>query len=81
MHASSGLVSGRHNTFVACFAHVHAPIRYSTVLLVVKTVPQRVKIKIYQTLFPTSNLFMNYGLQMKAMSVIEIMSRQIGKIG
>ena len=29
----------------------------------------------------TTNLGMNYGLQMKAMSAIENMSRQIGKTG
>ena len=50
-------------------------------LLMVKTVAQCVKIKINQKLSPTSNLCMNYGLQMKVMSAIEIMSRQIGKTG
>ena len=50
-------------------------------LLMVKTVAQCVKIKINQKFSPTTNLCMNYGLQMKAMSAIEIMSRQIGKTG
>ena len=47
----------------------------------VKTVAQCVKIKINQKITPTANLCMNYGLQMRAMSAIEIRSRQIGKIG
>ena len=50
-------------------------------VLMVKTVAQCVKIKINQKFSPTTNLFMNYGLQMKAMSAIENMSRQIGKTG
>ena len=50
-------------------------------LLMVKTVAQCVKIIINQKFSPTTNLCMNYGLQMKAMSAIEIMSRQIGKTG
>lgn len=50
-------------------------------VLMVKTVAQCVKIKINQKFSPTTNLFMNYGLQMKAMSAIENMSRQIGKSG
>lgn len=50
-------------------------------LLMVKTVAQCVKIKINQKFSPTTNLCMNYGLQMKAMSAIENMSRQIGKSG
>ena len=50
-------------------------------LLMVKTVAQCVKIKINQKFSPTTNLCMNYGLQMKAMSAIENMSRQIGKTG
>ena len=48
-------------------------------LLMVRTVAQCVKIKINQKFSPTTNLCMNYGLQMKAMSAIENMSRQIGK--
>ena len=48
-------------------------------VLMVKTVAQCVKIEINQKFSPTTNLFMNYGLQMKAMSAIENMSRQIGK--
>ena len=50
-------------------------------LLIVRTVAQCVKIKINQKFFPTTNLRMNYELQMKAMSAIEIMSRQIVKTG
>ena len=50
-------------------------------LLMVKTVAQCVKIIINQKFSPTTNLCMNYGLQMKAMSAIENMSRQIGKTG
>ena len=50
-------------------------------LLMVKTVAQCVKIIINQKISPSTNLFMNYGLQMKAMSAIENMSRQIGKTG
>lgn len=50
-------------------------------VLMVKTVAQCVKIEINQKFSPTTNLFMNYGLQMKAMSAIENMSRQIGKSG
>ena len=46
-----------------------------------KTVAQCEKIKINQKFSPTTNLCMDYGLQMKAMSAIEIMSRQIGKTG
>ena len=46
----------------------------------VKTVEQCVKIKINQTFSPTTNSCMNYGLQMKAMSVIEIMSRQYSNL-
>ena len=50
-------------------------------LLMIRTVAQCVKIKINQKFSPTTNLCMNYGLQMKAMSAIENMSRQIGKTG
>ena len=50
-------------------------------LLMVKTVAQCVKIKINQKLSPTSNLCVNYVLQMKAMSSMEIMRRQIGNTG
>ena len=50
-------------------------------LLMVETVAQSVKIKIKQKRSPTTTFCMNYGLQMQAMSAIEIMSRQIGKIG
>ena len=50
-------------------------------LLMVKTVAQSVKIKTNRKFSPTTNLCMNYGLQIKAMSAIEIMSRQIGKTG
>ena len=50
-------------------------------LLMVKTVAQCVKIKTNQKFSPTTNLCMNYGRQMKALSAIEIMSRQIGKTG
>ena len=50
-------------------------------LLMVKTVAQCLEIKISQKFSPTTNLCMNYGLQMKAMSAIENMSRQIGKTG
>ena len=50
-------------------------------LLMVKAVAQCVKIKSNQKFSPITNLCMNYGLQMKAMSAIEIMSRQIGKTG
>ena len=50
-------------------------------LLMVKTVAQCVKIKLNQKFSSTTNLCMNYGLQMKAMSSIEIRSRQIGKTG
>ena len=50
-------------------------------LLMVKTVAQCVKIIRNQKFSPTTNLCMNYGLQMKAMSAIENMSRQIGKTG
>ena len=50
-------------------------------LLMVETVAQCVKIKSNQKFFPITNLCMNYGLQMKAMSAIEIMSSQIGKTG
>ena len=50
-------------------------------LLMVKTVAQSVKIKINQKYSPTTNFCMTYGLQMKAMSAIAIMSRQIDKNG
>ena len=50
-------------------------------VLMVKTVAECVKIKMNQKFSPTTNLCMNYGLQMKAMSAIENMSRQIGKTG
>ena len=50
-------------------------------LLMVSTVSQSVKIKINQKFSQTTNLCMNYGLHMKAMSAIEIMSRQIVKTG
>ena len=50
-------------------------------LLKVKAVAQCVKIKMNQKFSPTTNMWMNYGLQMKAMSANEIMSRQIGKTG
>ena len=50
-------------------------------ILMIKTVAQCVKIEINQKFSPTTNLCMNYGLQMKAMSAIENMSRQIGKSG
>ena len=45
----------------------------------VKTVAHCVKIKINEKFAPTTNLCMNYGLQMKTMSATEIMSRQIAK--
>ena len=47
----------------------------------VKTVTHCVKIKISQKFTPTANWCVNYGLQMRAMSAIEIRSRQIGKTG
>ena len=50
-------------------------------LLMVKTVAQCVKMKSNQKFSSTTNLCMNYRLQMKAMSAIEIMSRQIGNSG
>ena len=50
-------------------------------LLMVKTVAQCVKIIINQKISPSTNLCMNYGLQMKAISAIENMSRQLGKTG
>ena len=50
-------------------------------LLMVKTVAQCVKIIINQKFSPTTNFCMNYGLQMKAMSAIVNMSRQIDKTG
>ena len=50
-------------------------------LLMVKTVAQCVKIKSSRKFSPTTNLCMNYGLQMKAIAAIEIMSREIGKTG
>ena len=41
-------------------------------LLMVKTVAQCLKIKINQKFSPTTNSCTNYGLQMTAMSAIEI---------
>ena len=49
--------------------------------LMVETVAQCVKIKTNRKSSPTTNLCMNYGLQMKVMSAIEIMCRHIGKTG
>ena len=50
-------------------------------LLMVKPVAQCVNIKINLKFFPTANLCMNYGLQMKATSAIEIMSIQLVETG
>ena len=50
-------------------------------LFMFKTVSKGVKIKIHQKFTPTTNLCVNYGLQMKVKSAIEIMSRQKGKTG
>ena len=50
-------------------------------LLMVETVVQCVKIKMNWKFSPEAILCMNYGLQMKAIQAIEIMSRQIGKTG
>ena len=50
-------------------------------LLAVQTVAQYVSLKVKLSILPKISLCMNYGLQMKAMSAIEIRSRQIGKTG